>query len=144
MRLEPLTAAHVAALDPQDAQAHLSAEERLQVSLAQAAHGPSFAALAGELVVAVGGVYTVWPTRGIGWAGLSRHAGPHMLALTRAVRDWYEALGYLRVEMYAAADHPEAVRWARLLGFHNETPIPMRAFLPEGTDAYLFARVFPQ
>jgi hypothetical protein len=43
--------------------------------------------------------------------------------------------------MYAEAGNPRAERWAVLLGFHLETPEPMRAFLPDGKDAMLYAKV---
>lgn len=135
-----MTAAHVAALDVQDAQANV--EDRMSLAMAQAGYGPSWAALAGDLVVAVGGICDSWPGRGIGWSGLSRHAGPHMVALTRAIRRLHESLDYRRIEMFVAVDHPEALRWARLLQFHNDTPTPMQGFLPDGGAAYLFARVF--
>jgi hypothetical protein len=31
-------------------------------------------------------------------------------------------------------------RWAELLGFSLETPEPMKKYLPNGRDAYLYAR----
>lgn len=140
--LVELTDDHVRRLEPQAAEAHITLDERMELALAQATYGPAWAVLHGERVLAIGGVCDTWAGRGIGWAGLSCHIGPHLLAVTRCIVALHDRLGYRRIEMFADARHPEAVRWARLLKFKNETPEPMAAFLPDGGPAYLFARTF--
>lgn len=140
IRLVEMTDAHARKIDLQPEQADLSIEERMALATAQASYGPAWAALAGTDVIAVGGMCVSWPTRAICWSGLSRHAGPHMLSLTRAVRALIDAQPFARVEMFVDARSAAAQRWASLLGFRNETPVPMRAFLPDGGAAYLYAR----
>lgn len=93
--------------------------------------------------MACAGVIELWPQRGYLWALLDRNVGPQMLALTRAIRAGLDGLGFRRLEMTVDADFPAGIRWARMLGFHCETPEPMRAFTPAGRDCYLFARVIP-
>lgn len=144
MRLEPLTVEHAAALEPQAAQSDLLPEARVAMVMAQAQCGPCAAVLteAGQVLL-IGGVITDagWPHRAIGWTVLSRHAGPNMRQLTRIVTAWLDGLGFARLEMYVDAQFPQGVRWARMLGFALETPLPMRHFLPNGNGAYLFGRV---
>lgn len=143
IELVPMTDAHVRDYVPQPEEAHLTLDERMQIAMAQAGYGPSWAAVRSDgQVVAIGGICDSWAGRGICWAGLSAMAGASMLALTRAVRRTHDALGYRRLEMFVDARSDAAQRWARLLGFHNETPTPMRAFLPDGSAAYLYARTF--
>lgn len=144
VHVEPLTAAHAQALEPQPHQSDLAPEERVALILANAAAGAACAILAPDgTVLCVGGVITdeSWPHRAIGWTVLSAHAGPFMRAVTRAVRDWLAQRPERRVEFYVDAQFPQGVRWAHLLGFTLETPLPMRHFLPNGNGAYMFGRV---
>lgn len=143
MIIAPITEADVRAIEPQPSQ-DLPTEARVTLVMAQAQAGPCGAVLsdAGQVLM-LGGVITDegWPHRAIGWTILSRHAGPHMRPLTRTVADWLDGLGFPRLEMYVDAQFPQGSRWARLLGFALETPLPMRHFLPNGNGAYLFGRV---
>jgi hypothetical protein len=43
--------------------------------------------------------------------------------------------------MAVDANFAQGRRWAELLGFNCETPQPMRHYLPNGHDAYLYARI---
>ena len=106
-----------------------------------AAFGHAWTAMDGEEPMACAGVVEAWSGRAYAWALLSAHAGPHMLALTRVIRSRLSTLRYRRVEMAVDAGFEAGCRWARLLGFHLETPAPMRAYLPNSRPAYLFARV---
>ena len=103
--------------------------------------GGAKAALVDGVPIAAAGVLELWPGRGHAWALLSVHAGPHLGAITRAIRRQLEALPLRRIEMAVDAQFPEAVRWAYMLGFECETPEPMRNYLPNGGACYLFARV---
>lgn len=145
IRPAPLTEAHARALVPQPAQAaELDDAARVALILAQAQAGPSVAMLGpGGAVLCVGGVITDpgWPHRGIAWAVLAAGAGPYMRPLTREVRVWLDGRRLRRLEMYVDAQFTQGARWARMLGFKLETPLPMRHFLPNGNGAYLFGRV---
>jgi hypothetical protein len=83
----------------------------------------------------------IWSGRAIAWALVSRHAGPHMRALTRAAIKVFEECEHGRVELYVDAEWQQAQRWARLLGFQLETPRPLAACLPGAVDAFLYARI---
>lgn len=140
IRIVSLTDDHIQALDLQDEQRRFAPDEMMAIAQAQAGYGPSWAAVDGDYVLAIGGMCVCWPTRAVCWAGLSRHVGRRMVALTRVVRALMDAQPFTRLEMYVAAESANGCRWARLLGFTNETPTPMRAFLPDGSAAYLYAR----
>lgn len=137
--LRPFEAQDLIGFDPQPRQIgdYMQALEKMPVQQFSSA----FTALAGGRPVVVAGMAQIWSGRAIAWALVSRHAGSHMRALTRAAVDVFEACEYQRVELYVDAEWQEAQRWARLLGFHAETPRPLQACLPGGLDAFLYARV---
>lgn len=137
----PMTEAHVRAIEPQEQQCGDGEAERVRIAMMQADLGPCWAALSSNgVVLAIAGVTEAWEGRGIAWSVLSRHCGPHLLALTRTVRRYLDGMDYARLEMYVDAQFAEGCRWAQMLGFELETPNPMRRFLPNGNGAYLFGR----
>lgn len=126
--------AHAAALEVQDAQ-------RVDAACLGGEYGMAFTAMADGRPVACAGVLEVWAGRGYAWALLGRDCGSYFLAIHRAVNRGIVLCGLRRVEMAVDAGFLPGIRWAQLLGFKLETPEPMRAFLPNGRDAYLYARV---
>jgi hypothetical protein len=53
-----------------------------------------------------------------------------------------EARKTKRTEMWVDANYPQGHRWARLLGFKNETEqTHMQSFMPDGRDYDLYARI---
>lgn len=136
IRVVPCEAAHLLRIQPQRAQlSEVHAE-----SLAAPA-GMAWAALVDDEPIAAAGLVEVWPGRAYAWALLADAAGRHLLAITREIRSRLAAAGFRRVELAVDAGFAAGRRWAPLLGFHLETPEPMRAYLPNGRDAYLYARV---
>jgi len=91
-------------------------------------------------VVGVGGLIPLWPGRAMAWMVLDRDSGRGMIALTRFLPHFIDAHGFPRVEMWVSAGFDLGFRWAGLLGFELETPKPMKRYLADGGDAYLFAR----
>jgi hypothetical protein len=140
MLLVPLTRDLALQLTPQPGQSDETPEERVGLMLEQAKLGPAWVALHDNAVVAAGGITTAWEGRGVAWALLAVEAGRCMLQLTRATRRCIDAAPHRRIEMYVDAQFTPGFRWAQMLGFRLETPEPMRAFTPNGNDAYLFAR----
>lgn len=126
--------AHVAALDVQDAQ-------RVDAHDLSGQYGMAFTALSDGQPIACAGVLEVWAGRGYAWALLGKECGRHFLAIHRAVNRGLVLSGLRRIEMAVDAEFLPGCRWAHLLGFRLETPDPMRAFLPNGRSAYLYARV---
>ena len=102
--------------------------------------GLSWTALAAAMPICCGGLVEMWPGRAYAWSIVSADAGPHMLALTREIRSLLSRTPFARIEMAVAADFDAGRRWAELLGFVCETPAPMHRYLPDGRDAYLYAR----
>lgn len=103
--------------------------------------GQAWTALAGEHPVCIGGLYEIWRDRAYAWALLGRDAGPHMVSLTRAIRFQLGAAPFARIEMVVEQDFHAAARWAEALGFLLETPEPLRRFLPNGRDAWIYSRI---
>lgn len=134
------TPAHLAQIELQPAQGHLSGEVARTADMLS--HGQSFVGVVDGRVIAAAGVLEVWEGRGIAWALLSRHAGAHMVAIHRAVAGFLAQCPLPRVEAFVDADFAAGMRWMRALGFENETPTgPMRKYTPGGRDCYLFARI---
>lgn len=90
--------------------------------------------------IACAGLVPMWNGRAYAWALLSDRAGKHMLTLTREIRSRLSSAGFARVEMAVDAGFYAGRRWAEMLGFECETPQPMKAYLPNGRPAYLYAR----
>lgn len=142
MIVVPMQDHHVLAIRPQAAQAMDAGDPviRLEQAKALQASGPAWAVVGEAGVLALGGVAEMWSGRGMAWVVLSQDAGRHMLALTRLVDRTLRALDYRRLEMYVDAQFAEGCRWARVLGFTNETPEGMVGFLPNGNRAFMYGR----
>jgi hypothetical protein len=83
--------------------------------------GPCWTALVDQAPIACAGFQECWEGRAIAWAILGDAAGPHMLALTRAIRHGLARHPAARIEAQALVGFDPATRWARLLGFVPET-----------------------
>ena len=89
--------------------------------------------------IACGGLVEIWPGRYSAWAYLNEMSAPHMLAVTRyALECLKEVKG--RLELTVRCDFDEGHRWARMLGFHVETPV-MPFYGPEGEAHTMYIRV---
>lgn len=106
--------------------------------------GDAWTALVDGRPIACAGTVEVWSGRAYAWALLAEDAGPYMLRVTSAIRSYLDAAPFARVEMAVAAGFAAGCRWAEMLGFVCETPDkPMHSYLPNGGDAWLYARVKP-
>lgn len=142
IRFAHMTKADADAFEPQPFQAQISKDERTQYLLKMAEEGEVWSFFAGDKLIGIGGLEEIWPTRASVWMLVSADAGRHMTALTRYLRGFIDAHDYKRVEMYVDANFRPGWRWASLLGFTCETPTaPMKGFMPNGNDAYLYARI---
>lgn len=135
MNILPFAVEHLSRLSPQAAQ--------LGEVTADALAGPYGQAWTAEVdgaPICCAGLMPVWDGRAYAWALLSKNSGKYMVPLTRAIRSRLSVAGFRRVEMAVDSTFGAGCRWAGLLGFRLETPFPMRAYLPNGRDAYLYAR----
>lgn len=92
-------------------------------------------------VIAIGGCGFPWGNRMTVWILLDESVRPHLLPLTRFLKTFIDGYHCPRVEMHVCSGFKNGLQWARLLGFENETPTPLRRFFPDGSDAYMFARI---
>lgn len=129
----PFERHHARLIVPQPAQ---EAEAALQV---EAPEGPAWTAVVDGLPVACAGFVPVWVGRAYAWALLGADVGPHLLAVTRAIRCRLASSGFRRVEMAVDCEFANGRQWARMLGFECEGLA--RAYLPNGRDAWIYARV---
>jgi len=103
--------------------------------------GDAYTAIEGDEVLCCAGVHRLWPGRGVAWACLSKKAGKHMAAITRAVKRGLDLFEYDRIEAVVSSEFPQGHRWIRMLGFELETPKGMDKYFPNGDSAMLYARV---
>ncbi len=136
----PFKVEHFGRFKVQPSQMALSAMVSAEQLAAIEQHSFARTGIAGGEIVGVSGVVERHPGVGEAWAFLAADSGPHFVAITRMVREFLGALDYRRVEITCDAEFEPAHRWARLLGFKLEAP-RLRAFLPGGGDASLYALV---
>ena len=143
MKIVPFKAEHLHTLELQDAQryfvSHVSSAE-YGASIEQS--GYAFTVMHEDAVLVCFGCVEVWEDRATAWTLVSKHAGPHMLVITRIISGALLAAKWRRVEAYVDAGFDAGMRWLKVLGFHNETPdAPMRAYRPDGGDCFMFSRI---
>lgn len=135
MMVVPMTQDHLRRIDAQPAQAGEVDAQSLVSPVGQA-----WAALdESGAPVACAGLVEVWAGRAYAWALLDSRAGRHMMGVTRAIRAALERAPFRRIEMAVDAEFGAGARFARMLGFECECRA--RAYLPNGHDALIFARV---
>ena len=100
----------------------------------------SYTLLHNLLPVGCAGIMQLWHGRYVGWAFFTSDAGPHMLAATRKARQFLAKTTARRIEITVDARFAQGLKWARALGFREETPL-LRAYSPEGRDHVGFVRL---
>jgi hypothetical protein len=142
MNIVAFKAAHLQALELQDAQAYLSADiaKPEHARMIESA-GHSFTAVVGDKVIACSGTAEVWAGRAVAWALISKDAGRHMVGIHKAVAGYLSAAKYKRIEAWVDEGFEPGMRWLEMLGFIRETPMPMRGFRPDGGSCFLFSKV---
>jgi hypothetical protein len=141
MRIVPYKPEHLQRMSLQEAQAYLSAWVTPDMAKALGDGLVACSALEGDDVLGCAGIIPIWAGRAVAWAYLAPDIGTRFVQIHRAVKKVIEGCYVQRLEATADADFPAANRWLRMLGFQLETPEPMRAYTPAGTDCFLYARV---
>ncbi|CAB3931644.1 GNAT family acetyltransferase [Achromobacter insolitus] len=140
MKIVQMTAAHVQAVQLQDAQAYalpmVTAEHAQQLA---AADGVAWAALDGDEVIACAGIVQAHEQRGMAWAMFSECALRQFKLIHRVARLVLAGAKWRRIEMTVDINHAAAIQWAERLGFEREGL--MRAVTLDGRDCYLYAKV---
>lgn len=139
MEIVPFKAEHILALQLQDEQAY--SKPFITEEYAKWLEGEyAFTALVDGKPIAVAGVTELWANRALMWSFLGKDAGPHLLAIHKATLRAIKALPYRRLEADTPCDFVEGHRWLKMLGFKLEAE-RMEAYLPNGGDSSLYARV---
>lgn len=130
--------AHLALIDPQPGQ---EADRAYLMTLGPwitIATSVALSGFAGGVCLGSAGVLEVEPGKALVWALLSRHAGPHMLAITRKVRRVLAT--HPTREITATCDErvEARVRWMRALGFERTDEVNT---LFDGTAVTVYRRV---
>ena len=142
MKIVKFRAAHLDALQLQDAQTYFHGEfndPSYGRALEQSQY--SFTALDGDKVICCAGMHEVWPGRAVAWALVSKDAGPHLRAIHRATLGFMAQSPWRRIEAMVEGGFEAGHRWIKMLGFVCETPDAMRGYSPSGVDFYLYSRV---
>lgn len=134
MNIIPFEPAHVGMMRIQPGQC-----PDVDPSTMAADFGTAWTAMVEGRPIGCAGLLQMWPGRAYAWALLAEDAGPHMLALTRAIRFRLAESGFRRIEMAVDAEFLPGVRWAVMLGFELEARA--RKYMPNGRDAWIFVRV---
>lgn len=105
--------------------------------------GPCYTVITEDgTVVGCGGLAKQWEGRYLLWSILARQcAGSIFFKVNRIVSRFLaiHSAEIQRIEVTVDADFPQARRWVESLGFNCEGL--MKKFNPDGSDAYLFAKV---
>jgi RimJ/RimL family protein N-acetyltransferase len=139
MMVVPFRPDHLDLVTLQPAQAYLRANVSRGHAEFAATH-PSFSGFVGDEIVGCAGILPCWENRALAWSWIGAAAGRHMVAITRAVRQFLDAQPYRRVEITVDVEFDAGHRWAEMLGFRLEA-VRMKAFRPDGGDSSLYARV---
>lgn len=106
------------------------------------ASGYAYACIANGEVCAIAGLLQVAHNRLQAWALMPENSNKHMLPITRQIMEFFKGLKGVRVETPVLREFKEGHRWARMLGFKNETPDGMAGYGLGGETYDLYARVF--
>lgn len=106
--------------------------------------GPAWLVYDEEAVFAAFGALFLWDGCCEVWLSIINNSRP--IATVRAIREEIERqaaeLKIHRMHAMVAAANQRARRLVEHLGFRNETPFGMRSYNPDGSAAYMYARVF--
>jgi hypothetical protein len=137
--IEPFKAQHLDALELQAVQVGLSQFLKSGHVLQLAERSFAFTGFRDGKAIGCAGLVEMWPGRDCAWSLLS-NCGPNaFIHIHRTVVRFLGARKTRRTEMSVDVDHEEGQRWAELLGFEKEGY--MKAYSPDGRDAYLYARI---
>ena len=93
-------------------------------------------------IVACCGLIKLGPYRGYCWALLAADIGAKgLLKVTKAAIRYLDLQQFPRIDAVVVAVFEQGQRWMKVLGFELETPLPMRNYLNDGRDAYMYARI---
>lgn len=140
MYVVPLIPAHLKNFDLQEEQLFVSKymDENYMNAVSL---GIGYTGIVDGKPVACAGILPVNERICSAWALLSKDACHHLLGITRQIVSRLDGLGFARVETTVRHGFKEGHRWARMLGFTNETPSGMRGVYEKDDVVDLYAKV---
>lgn len=143
IEIVPYMAAHLMMMNEQDTEKYWGAVvQTAGYARALEKAGPAHTAMRGSKVLACIGLMHQWEGRASAWAIMAENiGGADYLAIHRAVKRFMKLIGYRRIDATVAANFPNAIRWAEMLGFKRETPEPMLNYAPDGSAHYMYSWV---
>ena len=140
IRVEKLKVEHLKKLAEQNPQEGIAA--LLDPPRAQAIEDDanSYSILKNGKVLLCGGVTQYWPNRAEAWAIFDQDCKKDFLSIHRAAKRYLDQCQVKRIEAAVDVDFEAGHRWAELLGFQLEAAV-LKAYLPNGRDCSLYARV---
>lgn len=103
----------------------------------------SYAATKDGVVIGFFGLAPQSGHRALGWALIGKNCVPSdFVKFTKGVREYIDASGFKRVEIVIRDGFQNGHRWAKMLGFHCETPRPMLNWFKGGVGAFLYSRCY--
>ncbi len=139
MHVVPFQPHHLRALVLQEAQAWMQPMLQADYGASLAKAGPCFTLEGDEGVICCAGLVNMWENRAQAWALVSADAGRHFVRIYRGMKGFLDLQDTRRIEATVDATFAQGHRLMRMLGFKHEGL--MRAYLPDGRDCDLYARV---
>ena len=92
-------------------------------------------------VIIIAGSLNVHDHIGMVWTLLSQGSERHLFSITKAIKEWLDRQKIPRLETTVRHDFKAGHKWAKMLGFINETPEGMERYGTDGKTYDLYARV---
>ena len=139
MNIIPFEPDHLQTLALQDSQAWVMPMLSPEYGAMLKKAGLCFTAMEGEEIMACAGIMKIWEGRDLAWALISGNSGKHFIKIYRAIKLFIDTHPTRRIEATVDFNFAEGHRLMRMLGFEYEGKA--RAFMPDGRDVGLYARV---
>lgn len=142
MILVPFLPVHLEGFELQEAQAWLTPYLTTPEYIATlTAFGEAFSLIVNERVLGCGGLAVLSKNRAQAWALVHKDAGRTLFGATKIVKQYLDSKPYLRIETPVKTSFDAAHRWAKMLGFKNETPNGMQKWGDDGENYSSYARI---
>lgn len=136
----PFHPSHIQELREQEATRHLAAYLSPEMEQHLTNQKWAFTAKIRGRVVMCGGIVEAWRGRGVAWSIIDQRCHFDFVPIHRAVKNFLAICPLRRIEAEVSIGFRNGHRWMRMLGFKKEAE-RMRAYLPTGEDATLYALV---
>lgn len=120
----------------------MSDQDRKQHIINQSLAGDTISAIVGDDVVAIFGVFIMWPGVAEAWSLFDSKARRYRIAMSKGALAFFDIITILndlhRVQITVKKNDERAVAWAKFLGFTSEGL--MKAYSADKEDYYMMRR----